>query len=787
MPRLLFILPVLFLIAFVNGASAQSAFNVTWASLDPGNDWAWQMLQSVFPVNGTPPTIIGNANTLAGGTTVIGQILGQLTGFVMAVAMSYVCYITIMNIHRVSETSQILSNSMTSMFLVRIGFAAVMMLPLASGFSTGQAAVLQVAGWGIGMARAVYANAIQAIGPDAMLIAQPAIPGTGTIVLNLMEDELCRALINQAAGSTLVPIPVATTSSYANGGYITYAYNMAPGNGTGNSTCGSVTIGVPLTGGATLEGVNVDMTAQQQAILVQIVSTMQPAIDTIAANYWSTKQQSALSPLLGLYQTYAASYTALLTQAAQQMSAALQAAVQASQDARNGNMGLTANQTQQSTLGWTSAGAYYLEFSRLNGQTLALASSTPVVNLPNFEGLSTALASDITPFFDSATSLLAKLKTYVQSGDGITIPTGNGNLSTSSVASTDGQSAISSLFNTLNLGPGLMAKIISFITPPTGSQWSDPFGSLIGLGQTLINAALVALGLAGIASSTTGTVASTFTSFFTGGPGAAVASLALGALMQFFAQPIFYACMALLLPGLTIAYVLPMIPWILWMAGVAGYLILVCEALIAVPLWMLAHMTFEGEGLHGRGLAGYELLFNVLFRPVLMLLGLFMGYFIFTCMSWLIRQSFGIAAGFVLGNGWFVTNFLGLFVLLSIFTMMHVTAAFMSFRLISQLPHHLPRMIGFSGQNRVDTDQFANDAAIVGVGGTLRNINTTFQPKTLNPAGNSNQSALPSPQKMIGSRNIGSTSGGNSPQSNSIDQTLQATTAVSHSSPTQEA
>ena len=84
------------------------------------------------------------------------------------------------------------------MFLVRIGFAAIMMFPLTSGFSTGQAAVVQAAAWGIGMANAVYANAVQAIGPDSMVIAQPMIPGTETIVLNLMQDELCRALVNAA-------------------------------------------------------------------------------------------------------------------------------------------------------------------------------------------------------------------------------------------------------------------------------------------------------------------------------------------------------------------------------------------------------------------------------------------------------------------------------------------------------------------------------------------------------------------------------------------------------------
>jgi len=48
-------------------------------------------------------------------------------------------------------------------------------------------------------------------------------------------------------------------------------------------------------------------------------------------------------------------------------------------------------------------------------------------------------------------------------------------------------------------------------------------------------------------------------------------------------DPIFLGILSLLIPGLTIAYILPMIPWVMWIAGVAGYLILVCEAVIAVP------------------------------------------------------------------------------------------------------------------------------------------------------------------------------------------------------------
>jgi len=235
---LLFVLALALLCLSADAAFAQAAapspssFDISWSALDPGDDWTWQMLQSVFPVNGAPPTNTGTA------ATVIGTLLGQITGLVMAIAMFFLCYLTIINIHRVAESAQIMTSAMTSMAAVRIGFAAIMMFPLSSGFSVGQAGVMQVAGWGIGMARSLYANAVKAIGPDAMVIADPVIPGTRTIVLSLIENELCRSLVNQATGSTLVPAPTATTVNAGKGAVVTYPYSLASGNGTGSATCG---------------------------------------------------------------------------------------------------------------------------------------------------------------------------------------------------------------------------------------------------------------------------------------------------------------------------------------------------------------------------------------------------------------------------------------------------------------------------------------------------------------------------------------------------------------------
>jgi conjugal transfer/type IV secretion protein DotA/TraY len=231
------------------------------------------------------------------------------------------------------------------------------------------------------------------------------------------------------------------------------------------------------------------------------------------------------------------------------------------------------------------------------------------------------------------------------------------------------------------------------------------------LGQTLINTCLIAMGAAAVlASGTTSTGLAIFQGL-TFQWGAAAATIAGHAVMNFIGLPLLLGLMALMIPGLIIAYVLPLIPWIIWMAGVCGWIILVCEAMIAVPLWMLAHMTVGGEGLHGRAIEGWSLLFNIVFRPTLMVVGLFLGYFVFDCMSWLIRESFGIAAGFVLQNGWLVSNLVGITVLLTIFVMTNVVAALMSFRMVALLPHHLPRLVGFTAANRVDMEDFSQRAA----------------------------------------------------------------------------
>ena len=128
-----------------------SPASVTWASIDPGNDWSATVLKSLFPLPG-----LSGGQSIGAGTTVITSLAGQFTSFVGVIAMAFFAYSLIMHIFRAAESSQLLGNNQSWMSVVRTGFAAIMMFPIAGGFSSGQWLVMQGALWGAGMAKAAY-------------------------------------------------------------------------------------------------------------------------------------------------------------------------------------------------------------------------------------------------------------------------------------------------------------------------------------------------------------------------------------------------------------------------------------------------------------------------------------------------------------------------------------------------------------------------------------------------------------------------------------------------------
>jgi hypothetical protein len=123
---------------------------------------------------------------------------------------------------------------------------------------------------------------------------------------------------------------------------------------------------------------------------------------------------------------------------------------------------------------------------------------------------------------------------------------------------------------------------------------------------------------------------------------------------------------------------------------------------------------------------------------------------------------------------------LGVFVLLSIFVMTHVISALTAFRMIALIPHHLPRLIGFAAQNRVDMDQFSRDAALVGVAGTLNKLKDGMQPRATlaNAAQTGAQPQIGQTRYLTGPRTGSKDSQNPNKSAGMNDTTLRASTDI---------
>ena len=91
---------------------------------------------------------------------------------------------------------------------------------------------------------------------------------------------------------------------------------------------------------------------------------------------------------------------------------------------------------------------------------------------------------------------------------------------------------------------------------------------------------------------------------------------------------VFATTMALISLGIMLSVILPTTPFMLWVMGMAGLLVLVIESLVASVLWAVMLMHPSGEGVTSdQSRQGLMILLNLFMRPSLMLMGMVSGIF----------------------------------------------------------------------------------------------------------------------------------------------------------------
>lgn len=169
--------------------------------------------------------------------------------------------------------------------------------------------------------------------------------------------------------------------------------------------------------------------------------------------------------------------------------------------------------------------------------------------------------------------------------------------------------------------------------------------------------------------------------------------------------------------GVLHAYVLPMLPSILFITFAIGNLILVVEAFLAAPLWALAHVNAAGRGfVDQRQSLGYQIIFALFLR-----IPIAVSAFIFSLITtdigvyavqWMFSYSWNAITGDSAGMFGYVAALL-------IFCYLTWTIALRSYSMITELPDRVIRWMGLQPISP-ESDQSMRGAVGIAVMGLQR-------------------------------------------------------------------
>lgn len=96
--------------------------------------------------------------------------------------------------------------------------------------------------------------------------------------------------------------------------------------------------------------------------------------------------------------------------------------------------------------------------------------------------------------------------------------------------------------------------------------------------------------------------------------------------------------------GILLYYVVPLMPFIYFFFAVGRWIKSVFEAMVAIPLWALAHLRLGGEGMPGPAAGqGYFLILEIFLRPILTLFGMLVSIGSFMALTYGLDSVFNLA------------------------------------------------------------------------------------------------------------------------------------------------
>lgn len=676
---------VLIVLLLISATAHAEGFNLNQFTPIPG-DASVGFLREIF---GTViDKISSDADVKSGGSdSPLSKMMVPFNSAVLFLGMLFVGYTTLKGTVDSAHDGEVLGKKMSSIWMpLRTLGGTALLLPLGSGYSLIQIAVLWLAVQSAGIANSVLNAGIDYVSENNM-VTRPNIPDSRPLAANILRNEVCRAAMNdQFAGEgsdkrielqevpkTIIntgeiittngavdnAIPVIGIYNQAkqllNSGYtvVNFEWNSTTGGYINKSgICGALRwqqSKESWEGNGNLKIAKGPIMAAHAQAVRQMIQDLRPFAEAIAAGQ---------KPAPGAIEDAAAKYEDTLVAAAKN-------AVQETND-----VGRSSFLEYVKDGGWIYLPTYYNQLIQLNDvmqsslNTLPTSSAATIEDKESKERLqkyqdALIAAEEYIKRHDEA-----PLKAYQQQvDDDIAVP-----------KSWEDAKRL--------LSRPAQAGINQFIQQLAGSNLSH-VGQIKAVGDTIITTGELFIvsqfTLNGFANANP--IKLTTDNFFN-----------VGAALSSISSILTTTILLILFFGGWAAYYIPMIPFITAVTAIIKWFVLVFESVIAAPIFAVAHVHPDGDDAVGKAGPGYMLILGNLLRPTLTVFGFFGSIWLAQPVTGYVNYSYMTAVAGAEHNS--LSGIVAFLAYISIYVMIMTGVIHSVFTLVNWMPDNVLRWIG---------------------------------------------------------------------------------------------
>ena len=730
--------------------------------------------------------------------TVISLIFREYTTSVLTVAYGWLLYLTVLAVGNSAKDGEVWGKQWNGTWgPIRTLSAVALASPIfKSGFPGIVYIILFSAKIGVTIANGMWNVGVDGLANRIVPLSTPNHSASIDFARQLFEMQLCIETYNEANKAYGWDAPITMEK-----------VNIAPANvriwrSSGNrriaaGDCGRLTIDFQAMVGG--NGIVNDYTPGQQlqkvqdihqTAVAQLLGDIKPVVQKIAAAAINPKTEEAVNNKVTDAELSAVTASLLA------YDYSVLGTAQYITDEYGNNLRQKFAKSAKAC-GWSCAGTFWLETSRINGRTLNATRYRPVVRVPEIENLARnpkirqvsnayvkgldnakpmwgvvdSKQDSVTPFSAKATEastnqdmdyvrrLLADkywsviAPTILSAGLGsdaelnfhpvvsvlgasASVPVLEANRNASQRSKDINYATLrSSLRNRMSASDASAANILpqdrlfdTYIAEGT----IDPISRFTDFGHALIDTSVgtqfTLIGLQAVAAGVDGAAGSFWGQLAWAQTATKAAKTFIDGVTD-WAEPFVWIMLG---AGIYFAFVIPYLVWLHYLLAVLGWMILVFEAAVAGPIWMIVHMTFKGdEFIDHKMIPGWLILLTIIIKPALIVFGFWLSIVIFYVGSAFIQADFGRMMIDIIGNH--STGLITAVVFTVLMMAAYVVVSKLSFRLMTVLPDNI--IARWMGGPSLAPREEADAEAAAGAIGTARGAQASMGAGAVKAAG----------------------------------------------------